>query len=256
MFSRALVREPAANFSQGLTTSGLGAPDFERAVKQHAAYCAALERCGLTITKLGPDSAYPDSTFVEDTAILTERGAILTRPGAPSRRGEVASIRTSLENFFSNIVDVEPPGTIDGGDVCAAGNHFFIGVSDRTNHAGAQALAARLASWDYTSSRIDIRDDPQLLHLKSGLAYLGDNCLVVIESLASRTEFSEFNLVVVENAEHYAANCIRVNRHLLVAEGYPNFAEKVRALGYPTIALEMSEFQKMDGGLSCLSLRW
>ena len=256
MFTRAIVRPPAPNFAHGLTTAGLGAPDYELALKQHEAYCVALAQCGITLTRLEPDPNYPDSTFVEDTAILTSHGAVLARPGAPSRGGEVASMRRVLADFFPNLASIEAPGTVDGGDVCEAGNHFFIGLSERTNEAGAQRLTELLAPSCYTSCAVDIRDIDGLLHLKSGLASLGDNRLVAAEGLAGRTEFAGFDLVVVSVKETYAANCVKVNDQVLVAAGYPAFERTLRRLDYQTITLEMSEFQKMDGGLSCLSLRF
>jgi dimethylargininase len=272
MFTRAIVRPPALNLSEGLTTSGLGAPDYQRALAQHQAYCDALERCGLTLTRLEADSDYPDSTFVEDTAVVTERCAVLTRPGASSRVGEVASIRRVLADLFPAVSEIQSPGTLDGGDVCEAGNHFFIGISERTNEAGAQQLAELLARHGYTSSFVDIGQSGtgvppvphaqdagatfKLLHLKSGLAYLGDNRLVVTDALANRAEFSGYDLIRVQSNEEYAANCVKVNDQVLVAAGYPRLEGKLRELGYQTIALEMAEFQKMDGGLSCLSLRF
>jgi|SRR5882672_6759013 len=256
MFTRAIVRPPAPNFSGGLTTAGLGAPNYERALEQHEAYCAALEQCGLTLTRLEPDPNHPDSTFAEDTAILTARGSVLARPGAPSRRDEVASMGHVIANFFPSLHAIQSPGTLDAGDVCEAGNHFFIGISERTNEAGAQQLAELLAAFGYTSCLVNIRDVNALLHLKSGLACLGDNQLVVTEALADRAEFSGYNLVRVNSHEAYAANCVRVNGRILVAAGYPTFAKQLRELGYQTITLDMSEFQKMDGGLSCLSLRF
>jgi dimethylargininase len=262
LFTKAIVRPPAPNFAKGLTTAGLGSPQFERAVEQHAAYCAALDQCGLSVTRLEPDPNYPDSTFVEDTAILAEclvegskRFAIITRPGASSRRGEVAKMRGAVADFYSEIFSIQTPGTLDGGDVCQAGKHFFIGLSDRTNEAGAQQLAGLLLTLGYSSSFVDIREVDGLLHLKSGLAYLGDNRLVVTEP-PSKFVFPDFELIRVHSNEVYAANCIRVNDYVLLAAGYPTFAGTLRELGYKTIALEMSEFQKMDGGLSCLSLRF
>ncbi|MEP6742324.1 MAG: N(G),N(G)-dimethylarginine dimethylaminohydrolase [bacterium] len=256
MLTRAIVRPPAANFSEGLTTSSLGAPDYKRALEQHEAYCSALEQCGLTLTRLAPQPDYPDSTFVEDTAILTNKCAVLARPGALSRSGEITSMRTALAEFFPNLTSIESPGTVDGGDVCEAGDHFSIGVSERTNEAGAEQLAALLAPLGYTCSFVDIREVDGLLHLKSGLASLGDNRLVVTEALASRAEFAGYDLVMVNAAEEYAANCIPINGHVLVAAGYPTFTGKLQELGFQTITLDMSEFQKMDGGLSCLSLRF
>jgi dimethylargininase len=256
MFTRAIVRPPTPNFAEGLTTAGLGTPNYQRALKQHEDYCAALEQCGLTLIRLAADPRHPDSAFVEDTAVLTNQRAVLTRPGAPSRTGEIASIREALADFYSSLFSIQPPGTLDGGDVCAAGNHFFIGISERTNEAGAQQLAELLASFGYTSSLIDIRSLRSILHLKSGLSYIGDNRLAVIEALANRPEFRGYDLVRVNDDEMYAANCIRVNDYVLVAAGSPAFAGTLRELGYQTIELQMTEFQKMDGGPSCLSLRF
>jgi dimethylargininase len=280
-FTKAIVRPPAPNFAEGLTTADLGAPDYERALAQHAAYCAALVRCGLEMISLEPDPAYPDSTFVEDTAVISARSAILTRPGAPSRLGEIMTMRKRLADLFPSLLAIEAPGTLDGGDVCQAGDHFFIGISDRTNEAGAQQLASLLGGAGYTSTLVDIRSNeiaesvpaadrvPQagsplgavdatasILHLKSGIAYLNNNRLVIGDALASLADFDNYDVVRVDSEEMYAANCVMVNNHVLVAAGFPVIEEKLRALGYQTIALEMSEFEKMDGGLSCLSLRF
>ena len=288
MFTRAIVRTPGPNFAAGLTTAGLGKPDYQLALHQHETYCAALERCGLSLIRLEPDPGHPDSTFVEDVAVLlgalpggkatAPSAAILTRPGAASRTGEVRSIRTPLVELFPRVFEIEAPGTLDGGDICQADDHFFIGVSERTNEAGASQLAEFLRKLGYTSSFVEINESKSqpgilatsstmksvpeaiatssLLHLKSGIAYLGDNRLAIIETIASRKEFAGYDLVLVDQAESYAANCISVNNHVLIADGYPRFAAKLRELGYQTIALDMSEFQKMDGGLSCLSLRF
>ena len=307
MFTRAIVRAPAPNFSEGLTTVGLGKPDYSRALAQHKAYCAALEKCGLTVIKLETDTRYPDSCFVEDTAVCINaptdgratapqdtaviglenanaESAIadaefsplrssassassafnkiscvtMTRPGAPTRHGEVASIREEFKKFFVTevIQEIQAPGTLDGGDVCDAGNHFFIGLSQRTNEAGAQQLAEILTKWGYTSSVVDIRGVDGLLHFKSGVAYLGDNRLAITQAVMNREAFASYDLIPVPAAEDYAANCVRLNDRVLIAAGYPAFEGQLRDLGYQTIALEMSEFQKMDGGLSCLSLRF
>lgn len=253
---RAIVRQPAPNFGTGLTTAQLGVPDYAKACRQHGAYRRALEHSGLTLTRLEPDERYPDSTFVEDTAVLVDGSAVLTRPGAPSRAGEVASVAKVLARFLSDIHTIQEPGALDGGDVCEAGNQYFIGISERTNETAAVQLKSILASFGYGCSFVDIRGVNDLLHLKSGLAYLGDNRLAVVDSIAERIEFSEYELVKVNPGEEYAANCVRINDHILIAKGYPRFAATVSGLGYQTIQLEMTEFQKMDGGLSCLSLRF
>ena len=253
---RAIVRAPCSNFAAGLTSVDLGLPDLKRATEQHEAYCKALASCGLEIIRLAPDEDHPDSTFVEDTAVLTPRGAIITRPGAASRQGEVASIEPALREHFADVQFIREPGTVDGGDVCEAGEHFFIGISERTNPEGAEQLARALESFGYSSSLIDIRGTSKILHLKSGLAYLGRKLLLVIEAFREEEEFCGFELVFANYPEEYAANCLRVNDKVLIAAGFDETKWKLEHLGYQTIALDMSEFQKMDGGLSCLSLRF
>lgn len=256
MFTHAIVRTPGTNFDAGLTTASFGRPIFDLALQQYENYCKALVSCGLTLTALDPDLRFPDSTFVEDTAILTPRGAILARPGASSREGEVDAIRPAILNFYPSPRAIDPPGTLDGGDICDAGNHFFIGRSHRTNEDGARQLAAQLAGFGYTSSTFDIRSIPSILHLKSGIAFIDDNTLVVMEELAGDAQFKNFNRIKVSKPESYAANCVRVNHRVLVAEGYPQLTADLLANGFDPLILDMSEFQKMDGGLSCLSLRF
>jgi len=255
-FTRAVVRPPGATFADGLTTAGLGPPDLGLALAQHRAYVAALAACGLAVTLLPPDDRFPDSTFVEDTAVLARGLAVLCRPGAPSRAGEVAAIRGALEAFFPSPAAIEAPGTVDGGDVCEAGEHVFIGVSERTNEAGARQLAALLASRGLTSSLVDVRGTPGLLHLKSGIAWLGGRTLALSRPFAARPEFAGWTALPVPPGEEYAANAVLMNGRVLLARGYPGFEAAVKALGFPVVPLDMSEFRKLDGGLSCLSLRF
>ncbi len=255
-FSRAIVRPPSSNFADGLTSVELGVPDFALACEQHAHYCGALERAGLELIRLPEDAAYPDATFVEDAAILSARCNILTNPGAPSRSGEVAAIREVLSSLAVESSAIESPGTLDGGDICEVGEHFLIGVSQRTNWDGAAQLAALLTSAGYSSACIDIRETAGILHLKSGIAALDDRRIVAINALAGHPALKHHELVRVPAGEEYAANCIRVNDHLLVAAGFPRTQRTLEELGFQLIVLDMSEFQKMDGGLSCLSLRF
>lgn len=254
MFTEAIVKEPCGRFASGETSVDLGAPDLEVARCQHQAYCDALESCGIELIRLPAEEEYPDSTFVEDTALLTPRGAVLTRPGAESRRGEVQSIAPIVRTHFDNVHAIEAPGTVDAGDVCEAEDHFFIGISRRTNAHGAKQLARILDSFGYTSSLIDIRRLSNILHLKSGLAYLPGKRLVIIDALRELEEFSGYNLIRLNSTEEYAANCLSLNGKILIASGFP--ALKRELGGDSIISLDMSEFQKMDGGLSCLSLRF
>jgi len=256
LITKAIVKFPSATFASGETSVDLGEPDFDRAVQQHEAYCGVLESCGMELIRLPAEEQYPDSTFVEDTALLTPRGAILTRPGAESRRGEVESITPVIRDYFEHIYSIEEPGTVDAGDVCEADNHFFIGISRRTNEHGAKQLAGILNSLGYTTSLIDIRSLSNILHLKSGLAYLPGKRLVIIDAIRAIEEFSGYNLICLNSTEDYAANCLSLNGKVLIANGFPTLKRELELLGYQIITLDMSEFQKMDGGLSCLSLRF
>ena len=256
MITKAIVKQPSTTFASGETSVDLGKPDFDKTLEQHEAYCDALESCGVELIRLPAEEQYPDSTFLEDTALLTSRGAVLTRPGAESRRGEVDSIAAVIRDYFQNLYSIEEPGTVDAGDVCEAGDHFFIGISRRTNEHGARQLAGILQSFNYTTSLIDIRSVSNILHLKSGLAYLHGKRLVIIDALREFEEFSGYNLICLNSTEEYAANCLSVSDRVLIASGFPTLKRELERLGYQTITLEMSEFQKMDGGLSCLSLRF
>jgi len=259
-FTRAMVRRPSNTFASGLTSAKDGPPDLAKALEQHERYCDALRGRGLEITFLEPAPDHPDGTFIEDTAIVTPRGAVISRPGAPSRRGEVDSVAAGLRKFFGHVPRIAAPGTVDGGDVCEADGHYVIGLSQRTNESGADQLAAHLRHMHYTARIVDIRKLPALLHLKSGIAHLGAGCWVaaadVLDTLRSWSGLPVRELIVVDAAETYAANCVRVNDAVLVAEGYPRLAAALRDKGYRPLPVDMSEFRKMDGGLSCLSLRF
>lgn len=252
----ALVCPPGASFADGLTTVALGAPDLARAREQHARYCAALAELGLALVELAPDGRFPDSTFVEDTAVLVPGLAVITRPGAASRLGETEAVEAALHALFARTERIRAPGTLDGGDVCEAGGHVFIGLSQRTNEHGARQLAALLAQQGLTSTLVDIRAVPGILHLKSGLAHPGKRDLLVIDALAAHPAFEGWSLLRVPRVEEYAANCVRVNERVLVPAGFARVAELLERAGHAPLALDMSEFQKQDGGLSCLSLRW
>ena len=256
MFKHAIVRTPGSNFSQGLTTVQLGVPCFDQVLQQHARYCEALRACGLSLTTLDADLDHPDSTFVEDTAILIPRVAILARPGAGSRQGEVAAIRLAIRSFFPALLQIEAPGTLDGGDICEADDHFFLGLSQRTNEEGIRQLAAHLADDGYASSVVDVRGMSSILHLKSGISSLGNRTLVVMDEMAGNPLFQGYELIRVAKTESYAANCVRVNDRVLVPAGYPLLLADLVRHGFHPLELEMTEFQKMDGGLSCLSLRF
>ncbi len=161
----------------GLTTANLGLPDYEKALVQHAAYVQALKTCGLYVTVLPPDNNYPDSTFVEDTALVTSACAIIMRPGATSRRGETEEIETVLRGFYSTIERVRTPGTVDAGDIMMVGKHFYIGLSQRTNAVGAGQVIQILNKHGMTASTVPLKE---ALHLKSGTAYIENGYMVTV----------------------------------------------------------------------------
>lgn len=253
MFSRAIVRRPGKSLVNGITTAGLGQPDYELALKQHDAYIAALKSCGLKVTVMPAEEAYPDGMFVEDVALVMPRCAIVTRPGADSRKGETTSMAIQLQPFFDNIETIEAPGTVDAGDIMMVGEHFFIGLSERTNEAGATQMIAHLRKHGYDGSTVRISEG---LHFKSSVSYLENNNIVVTGELCSKSELAHFSPITISTENAYSANSVWVNDKVLVPSGFPATSEKIKAAGYGTIELDVSEFQKLDGGLSCLSLRF
>jgi len=252
-FTKAIVRTPAISMVKGLTTSNEGQPDHNIALLQHQAYVEALISCGLDLIILDPLEDYPDSVFVEDVAICTSKCAVIANPGAVSRKGEIVFIEPALSNSFSTIEFIKGQGTLDGGDVMMVGDHFFIGLSARTDRTGAGELINILSKYGYSGSIIEI---DELLHLKTGTAYLEDNIMLIHEIFADQPEFASYEKIIVPSNEEYAANAIRINDFVLIPSAYPATAEKLRRAGLQVIELPMSEFRKLDGGLSCLSLRW
>ena len=252
MFTKAIVRKPAHTFANGITEAKLGKPDYKIALKQHDAYCEALEKCRLKLTVLDANPDFPDSCFVEDTAVVTKDFGVIARPGNKKRLGEEIEIKKILEPLLP-LYSINDTGTLDGGDVMQADNIFFIGLSNRTNLTGSRQLKETLEKYNYTVYVIPICN---ILHFKTGVNYLGENNLLVQEGICTMNELSAFNRILIDQNESYAANCLRVNDYVLVPKGFPKTKANVEKLGYKIIELELSEFQKMDGGLSCLSLRF
>ncbi len=253
MFTNAIVRTPCKNMIKGLTSSTEGPPDYLKALIQHKIYVDALKSCGMEITTLPPNDNYPDSTFVEDAALLTPHCGIITRPGAHSRRRETNSMKRVMTDFYDDIEEIKSPGTVDAGDIMMVGSHYYIGLSKRTNTTGVNQVIKILNKYNLTGSTIALSE---MLHLKSGLSYLENNNLVVAGEFTDNPEFQKFNLIKIDDDESYAANCVWINDYVLIAKVYPKTKQSIEQIGYETIELDMSEFRKLDGGLSCLSLRF
>ncbi len=253
MFKKAIVRVPGKSMVKGISTANLGKPDYDKALDQHAKYIEALKSCGLDITVLPAAEDYPDSCFVEDIALLTPNVGIITNPGAESRRGEVEEMKEVLKGFYDDIEEIKDPGTVEAGDIMMVEDHYYVGLSERTNLKGALQLIAILKKYELTGAMVNFSE---VLHLKTGLSYLEEGNLLVCGEFVSNPTFEEFIRIEVPSNEAYAANCIWVNNRVLIPSGYPITSLKIKDAGYDIIELDMSEFQKLDGGLSCLSLRF
>ncbi len=252
MFAHAITRLPGENFGAGLTTANLGAPDYALILRQHWAYRQALLSLGVDVIVLPPEPTYPDAYFVEDPAIVTPKLAVITRPGAPSRRGEQTSLAPLL-GYYRPLLYISAPGTVEGGDVLMAGEHFFIGLSERTNSEGARQLSGYLTNAGYSCDMVPVAGG---LHLKSSVNFVGNNTLLLSKSLADYPGFSGYNKILLDEDEEFAANSLLVNQTLLVPAGFPKAKAKLSGLGMPIIELDVSEVRKMDGGLTCMSLRF
>jgi dimethylargininase len=239
------------SLGDGQTEAGLGSPDIGLARRQHEAYCEALCACGAEVILLDAAEEYPDSTFVEDPAVIAGRLAVITRPGHPSRLGETVLIEPVLSNYLE-IARIEPPGIIDGGDVLEIEDRVLIGLSDRTDGEGAAQLCAFFEREGFTCSTVPVARG---LHLKSGVSYLGGGIVLADSSLSGLEAFAGMDIVTVAEGEEYCANSILVNGRVLFPAGFPATLEMLKGRGLDVIELDMSEFRKMDGGLSCLSLR-
>ncbi len=253
MFKNAIVRKPCPEMIHGLSSASLGVPDYELALEQHTAYVEALRKCGLQVTILEPDSGFPDSCFVEDVALCTSRFTVQCNPGASSRKGEQIKMEPVLRGFFDSIEQIIAPGTLEAGDVMMTGDHFYIGVSERTNPEGAGQLIRILQKYGMSGEMIPLNE---MLHLKSGLSYLENENLLAFGEFLQHPAFSHFNIIEVDKTEGYAANSLWINGTVLVPKEFPDTLTKIQAVGLSTLEVDVSEFRKLDGGLSCLSLRF
>ena len=252
MFKYAITRKPGNNFAAGLTTADLGAADYNLILKQHHAYVCTLQSLGLEVKILQSLPEYPDAYFVEDVAIVTPEIAVITRPGAIERAGEAEHIEPILTQYRP-IARIQSPGTLDGGDVMQVGKHCYIGVSARTNEEGARQLAQILHQYGYQCATISVSGG---LHLKSDVSHIGRNTLLISEALAESKAFINYDKILVDKEEAYAANSVLINDRILMPKGFPLTRSKLIAAQFDIIETETSEVHKMDGGLSCMSLRF
>jgi dimethylargininase len=250
-FSMAIVRIPSPTLADGLTTSNLGRADYGLFITQHLSYTAVLRSLNLKILKLPSLPDLPDAHFIEDVAVITPDVAVITRPGAAERLPEIEHIRDILSDLRP-LAAIEEPGTLEGGDVMQIEQTVYVGLSERTNEEGARQLAAILAPFGYETHAIPLVEG---LHLKSHVNYIGRNTLLLTKAWASHPLFEAYEKIIVPAEEAYAANSLLVKNRLLTPMGFPETHTMLREAGFEILEIDASEIQKMDGGLSCISLR-
>ncbi|MDG1858954.1 MAG: arginine deiminase family protein, partial [Emcibacteraceae bacterium] len=229
MFKNAIVRKPSRSMIDGITEATLGKPDYDNAIAQHDDYIAALKECGLEVTELPAVEEFPDSCFVEDPALMTPHCAILTNPGAQSRRGEVGHIADAVRSFYDNVEEIKDPGFVEAGDIMMIGDHYYIGLSARTNQEGADQMIAILEKYGMTGSVVTMSE---VLHLKTGLGYLEDNNLVACGEFLTKQEFQKYNIMEIDQADSYSANSVWINGTVLVPKGFASTSELIEKAGY------------------------
>jgi len=257
MFTKAITKKPCKALIDGITTSqfGEGTPVYEDAVKQHDNYVAVLRELGLEVLDLEADERYPDSCFVEDPAVVMEGCAVITNPARDSRNGEKYEIVDAIKKFYNDdqIFHIEAPGTMEGGDIMLVDKHFYVGLSDRTNEEGARQFNEIVTKFGYTSSTVPVTEG---LHLKDFVIYLENNNMLVTAIMNEEPSFKDFNRFVIDADELYAINSLNINGTVLVPEGYPKTQKIIEDLGYTVKLVDTGEFRKIDGSLTCLSLRF
>lgn len=255
-FKNVIVRIPGHGISEGITSNPeLGKPIYEKALVQHEHYVSALTQCGVNVHVLPPNDEFPDSCFMEDTALCTDKCVIISRPGADTRQKEtqLEDFRELITSFYTNVHEIEAPGTVEPGDIMMVGDTFYVGESARTNKEGIRQIREILESYGKEVIEVPLEE---VLHLKTGVNYIEDNNLLISGEFIDKPEFAKFNKIIVDPDEAYASNCIWVNGKVIVPAGYPKVQAAVEHLGYEVLVVDTSEYCKIDGGLSCLSLRF
>ena len=253
-FDSAIVRAPGRSVVDGLRDDPSAQPDYAGIVAEHAVYVAALTAAGVAVEVLPPLEAFPDSVFVEDPALVFGAGAILLRPGAPSRLGERDAMRDTLARRFPRLLELDDGEYADGGDVLVTPDAVLIGLSKRTNPAGAAALARHLHTIGRTA-RV-VATPPGVLHFKTAVSLLEETTLLMTQAMAASGHFAGFAIVVTPPGEEAAANALRVNDTVLAGAHFPRTIDLLAARGYNIVPLPVSQIAKLDAGLSCMSLRW
>jgi dimethylargininase len=226
--------------------------DVALAKRQHAEYCRVLQKLGLELIWTEGDNTLPDSCFVEDAAVILGEKAIICNMKIKSRAKEVVEVAKVLEKLKETYY-IKPPATIDGGDVLKIEDKVFVGLSTRTNLHAIHQLRKILENSNLEIVPVRVRD---VLHLKSACTYLGNNYVILSKGHFDTDILRDYKKIVVPRGEEYAADCLAINRTILMAKGYPKTKKLVEKEGFFVKELEMSEFRKGDGALTCLSILW
>ncbi|MFK5981080.1 MAG: dimethylarginine dimethylaminohydrolase [Rhizobiaceae bacterium] len=253
-FKTAITKSPSMSVVQGLRDGDGSNPSAEKFVLQHTAYIEALKASGAQVDELPASEEFPDSVFVEDSALCLKDAVIVLRPGAPSRFGEAALIRPAFENHFSRIIDLPDDGFLDGGDVLLSDEDAFIGLSARTNQAGFDALSSILVTFGY--SPVIVKTPASILHFKTECGLLDSKAIFSTTNLAAIGCFENYQVILTPDGEEGAANIVRFNDNVFVSRGYPKSEALLKSHGYNVVVIDTSEPAKIDGGLSCMSLRF
>jgi dimethylargininase len=253
MFKKAIVRRPCENMVHGITGENLGAPDYNTALKQHDSYIEALKNCGLEVITIEKNNTFPDSVFIEDTAVLTKEFAIITNPSPKARKEEIVGVIPTIKQQYNTIEYIAPPGTLEGGDIMLIGDTFYIGRTARSNDDGIRQFKKIVTKHGYNATTIDVTD---MLHLKTGVSFIGNNTLLIVDNLKNHPAFTSFKKIIAEGKEAYAANSLNINDKIILPKGYPETRKKLDQENYEIIELDISEYRKLEGGLSCMSLRF
>jgi len=253
-FTHAICRKPAPSVVDGLRANDVGNPDFDTFAIHHQRYVEALRNAHCEVTVLEALDTYPDSVFIEDAALCLAGTAIALRPGAKSRFGEAAALMPDLQKHFRRVVSLPGDGFVDGGDVLVTDTEVFIGLSERTNRVGFENLSKLVSELGYSVK--EIHTPPGVLHFKSDCGLIDSKTIFVTPALNATGCFSDYNVIETPANESAAANLIRVNDTVFISEGYPATKVLLEDAGYKVVALPNSEAEKVDGGLSCMSLRF
>ncbi len=254
-FTHAITRKPAASIINGLRAVDTGMPSLDLMRQHHADYVAALRATGATIIELDALEDFPDSVFVEDTALCLPQGAVVMRPGAPSRLGEAALMHPHLQALYADLRQITNPDSfIEGGDILTTETEVLVGRSARTNGAGIAELAEKVADWGYKVR--EVFTPPGVLHFKTDCSLLDSETILSTERLAASGCFAGYKVIHTAPGEEACANAIRFNDLVLMPAGFPRTRDALVAAGYALREIGNSECAKLDGGMSCLSLRF